>query len=110
MRGSGRYLLMSPQAARGRAGSNGSGEQLFELGDRVVIGLVRRNGAGEIAATTEQQDGRRMLHLLAHRRVRHWLGIDAVLLLDAVDLRRRAGEPDDRRVEQLGILADLLGS
>ena len=56
----------------------------------------------------EQQDGRGMLDLCPHR-VRHRLGVNSILLFHLVDLRRRAGEADDRRVEQPGILADFLG-
>ena len=36
------------------------------------------------------------------------LSVNAVLFFDLIDLRRRSGQADDRRIEQGRILADLL--
>src|SRR6476661_3597883 len=49
-----------------------------------------------------------MLHLLACHRVRRGLREDTVLLLHLIDLRLRSDQPDDRRVEQTRVLANLL--
>ena len=84
--------------------------QCLQLGERGAVRLVGRDRRGELAGAVEQQDGRGMLHLLAHRRVGHGLGENAILLLDLVDLRLAAGQADDRRAEQFGILADFLRS
>ncbi len=97
-----------PRWPSGRLQGRLSGERL-ELGERAEVRLVGRDRRDELAGAVEQQDRGGMLHLLAHRRVGHRLGEDAILFLDLVDLRLGSGQADDRRAEQLGILADLLG-
>ena len=79
-----------------------------QLVERHGVAFLRRQGGDELAVAVHQEHRRGMVDAIAAARLCELSPrIDAELLLDLLDLRRAAGQADDRRIEQLRVAADF---